>query len=271
VGGNQQQEKEETVSDHEFDPFKLSSGLPLVGATVTVESLTFGIDNEYDAEACVAIIVFQPDEGESQRQLYSVGKTFEAGGTGETLVHKSGKKVNLNDNSNYGRLVQSFTTMEGAAEAMAEVRNREVEPVFDGAWIEGMRFVLGELKFKGYAGKGKDPSEAPDKTLIVFSEYLGTGDEAPKKATKATSKLAPKGGAAKAAPKAAAADEDEEYGIDDEDVRKAVIKLATKHAGDFDTYSDKATDIDGVMENAGWRKAVMSTKPGSIWAAFGQE
>lgn len=254
------------MAHDEFDPFHLSSGLPLSGATVTVTKVEFGIDNEYADDACVAMITFtNEDSGEEQRQLYSVGKTFEAGDRGDTLISKSGKKVNLNDNSNYGRLVKSFTTMENAKQAMTDLRELDVEPVFHKDWLEGCRFVMTDLTFDSYAGKGEAPKQ---KTLIVFGEYLGRGEaEAPK----SKGKLAPKAGTKATAKAKADDDDDETFGIEDEGVRAQVIKLAKKHAGDFAEYSDKVTDIDEVMADKALRTAALSQKPGSVWATHGAE
>lgn len=253
------------MASEEFDPFKLSSGLPLSGAEVTVEKVEFGYDNEYSADALVAMITFVPDEGETptRPQIYSMGANFEAVDRGERVQHKSGKQANFNDNSTWGKFITAFTTMEGAAEAMKETRERDSSP-FEASWLVGMRFKLGDLTYSAFAGKGNPLKE---KTLIVPVEYLGTANgAAAKPAAKSGGKLAPKAG--KAAPKKEEEAAADDFGIDDEDTRNAIIALAAEHT-DFGDFAEAALDVDGVGENAAWRKAVMSSKAGSIWAVHG--
>lgn len=266
------------MAQHDFDPFHLTSGLPLSGADVTVTEVEFGYDNEYSADACVAIVHFQPDEGEARKQLYSTGRNFEPADRGDTLVHNTGKNVNVSDSSNYGILVNSFLTMEGADEAMAVTRERGATP-FDAAWLKGMRFTLGDHIIPERIINGKVNKE---KTVMVFAAFLGLdGEEAPaakpaaKKATAPAGKLAPKAGAgAQAArpaakPAAKAAEPEEEtFGVEDDDLRNELIALAQANT-DHGTFLDVATELDAVMTNRAAQKAVMDTKPGSLWATYG--
>lgn len=250
------------MSDQEFNPFALSSGLPLADADVTVVGIEFGFDAQYmNGEACVAIIKFLgDDDGEEHSQFYSVGK-FEAEDRGARLVHPSGKQMNLNQQSNYGRFVDALTSMDNASEFMAAVRENGVDPVFDAKWLDGFRFHLGTTKVKMQDGKERD--------LIVPTHFLGTADTKAKgkASAKSAPKLAPKAG--KAAAKPAPADDDEDYGIDDEEIRNALIELA-KESADFDTYSEAALDVDGVLGNKAYQKAAVSSRAGSIWATFGE-
>lgn len=251
------------MSNEDFDPFKLSSGLPLVGADVTVKEVEFGYDNTYSADACVAMITFEPDEGETQRQLYSIGKNFEPADRGSTLTHKSGKNVNLNDNSNYGRFVKAFTDMADAKGALAETRERGTGP-FDAAWLVGMKFTLGELKYINTM-----TGTAVDKTLIVPVTYNGVASaKGSKAAAKAAPKLAPKA-AGKAAVKKADPNEDEDFGIDDADVLATLIEAA-QEAEDHEAFTDAALEVDGVASNKVWTRIIMSSKPGSLWATHGE-
>lgn len=268
----------------EWDPFKLSSGLPLSGATVTVITHEFGYDAGYGADNCISMVTFQPDDGDAATQMYSVGKNFEPADRGATLVHKSGKPTNMNDNSNWGRFIKAFTEQENAADAMAETRKRKASP-FDASWLIGMRFKLGDLPWINTMEK--DP-EKQKRNLIVPVEYLGTGEEvtSAKPAGKTGKQLAPRPGAAtgpkigKTLDEAVAADEaasghsdggdggDEDFGIDDAKVLKQVIKLA-KGADDWDAFTDAALEVDGVSDNKVWQRAIMNSKPGSIWAVHG--
>ena len=237
------------MAQHDFDPFHLTSGLPLSGADVTVTEVEFGYDNEYSADACVAIVHFQPDEGEARKQLYSTGRNFEPADRGDTLVHNTGKNVNVSDSSNYGILVNSFLTMEGADEAMAITRERGATP-FDAAWLKGMRFTLGDHIIPERIINGKVNKE---KTVMVFAAFLGLeGEEAP---------------AAKPAAKAAEPEE-ETFGVEDDDLRNELIALAQANT-DHGTFLDVATELDAVMTNRAAQKAVMDTKPGSLWATYG--
>ena len=247
------------MSEQEFNPFALSSGLPLADADVTVKGINFGFDAQYmDGKACVAIVTFLgDDDGEEHSQFYSVGK-FEAEDRCERLVHPSGKQMNLNQQSNYGRFVDALVTMDNASEFMAAVRESGVDAVFDAHWLDGFRFHMGSIKLKTQDGKERD--------LIVPTHFLGVSDgKAKGKAKAAAPKLAPKAGKAAAKP---VADEDEDYGIDDEEIRNALIELA-KESADFDAYSEAALDVDGVLGNKAYQKAAVSSRAGSIWATFG--
>lgn len=242
----------------EFNPFNLSSGLPMVDADVTVKSIEFGYDATYaKGEACVAIVTFGMEEGEDAKQLYSVGKTFEPADRGSTLVHTSGKPTNLNNQSNYGRFVDALTKMDNAAEFMKEVRETGVDLVFNAAWLDGMSFHMGTVKLTMQDGKEKD--------LVIPVHYNGMAETSVK--GKAKPKLAAKP-AAKAKAKPEPDEDDEDYGVDDDDIRTALIEAA-EAAADFEEYSEAALDVDGVMGNKVYQKAAVSSKPGSIWATFG--
>jgi hypothetical protein len=255
---------------NEFNPFELTSGLPLAGAEVTVKELTFGFDAQYvDGKVALAMFTFTIEEnGEEGTQFYSVGGKFEPADRGEVLVHESGENKNLNKTSNYGRFVEALLAMDNADEFMAQVREGDAAPVFDAHWLDGFRFELGTLKFTTQDKKEKD--------LIVPVHFLGMAEAGGKKGAKATTKaapkLAPKAGASKASAKAKAVEEDDEeetFGIEDEDIRNALIEAA-KEADDFDAYTEAALDIDGVSEDRTIQRIAMSSKAGSIWATHGK-
>lgn len=256
------------MSEEDFDPFKLTSGLPLSGAEVTVTGIIYGYDAQYGAENCIAMVTFDVDGSEPNTQFYSVGKNFEPGDREQkTLVHKSGKPANLNDNSNYGRMVGAMTsTMKGKEDFMAAVRAKadEVMPVFHGDWLNGFRFKMGDLPWINNLEKDETKR---NKILIVPVEFLGTADE-PKKIAPAAKKLAPKAPGKTIAEAVADDAADEDFGIDDPSVLKQLIKAA-KAADDFDAFTDAADAIDGLSENKVWMKAAYNSKPGSIWATYG--
>lgn len=260
----------------EFNPFELTSGLPLADAEVTVKAMEFGYDAEYmDGEVALAIIEFTIDEnGEDARQLYSVGKKFEPADRGARLVHESGENKNLNKQTNYGRFIDALMAMEGVEEFMEYVRAEDApEPVFDAEWLVGMRFKMGTVQIEMRDKSTKD--------LIVPIEFLGMEgeEEAPAKApAKAAAKAAPAkaAGTAKKAlakPKAAAkveeVEEDETFGIEDDDIRNALIEAA-EAADDFDAYTAAALDIEGVSNDRAIQRIAMSSKAGSIWATHGK-
>jgi hypothetical protein len=168
--------------------------------------------------------------------------------------------MNLNQQTNYGRFVDALMGMDNAQEFLAAVRETGIDPVFDATWLDGFQFHMGTVKIKMQNGNEKD--------LIVPTHFNGVEGAAPKGKAKAAPKLAPKGGTKAKVAAAAPVEDDEDYGIDDDDIRTALIELA-KDSADFDTYSEAALDVDGVLGNKAYQKAAVSSRAGSIWATFG--
>lgn len=258
------------MSKGEFNPFETTSGLPLADADVTVVKLEFGYDAQYmDGEVALAMITFQPDDGDEATQLYSVGKKFEPADRGERLVHESGENKNLNKSTNYGRFIDAVVAL--GDEFMEAVRETGCDPVFDAHWLDGFRFRLGTIKLTTQDKKEKD--------LIVPVEFLGVAEGGKSKA-KAGAKAGAKTGTKALAPKAGAKasakakdpepEDDETFGIDDDDVREALIEAA-KDASDFDEYSSAVLDIDEVASDRKLQRIALSSKDGSIWSTYGGE
>lgn len=252
------------MSDELFD---LGDGLPLSDANVTITNAEFVFDTEYSADAVVMRFTFEPhEEGtEPQNQLYSVGKAFEPLDSGAAVGHTSGKHVKISKQSNFGKFMRFAQECEGFAEA---AREHGADTHAAEWWIGSMWHLTGHEEPKFKDGK---IVEGETRTLIVPDEFLGYADEeeAPSKpATKAPAKkaAAKKGAAKKAAAATGAATVDalrEEEG--GEELIEQLQALAAE-CEDHDAFMEQAMDLDGVAGNRVAEKAVMSSKPGSIWA-----
>ena len=172
-----------------FDPFKLSDGLPLSDVDAEISAVEFRFDTAYSADACVAAITFQPDDGEEQEQLYSCGKNWEPVDRGAATAHESGKaSLMFNKSSNMGRFLSALYACDGFIEAVQE------EGDFDprtAASLVGRRVHLGS---DTYTTMNPSTGVEKERTIIVPVEYLGTSEG--ETATKAPAKKA----AAKKAP-----------------------------------------------------------------------
>lgn len=250
----------------EFDPYSLSSGLPLADVEATVTAVEFRFDTSYSADACVCAVTFQPDEGEEQEQLYSLGKNWEPVDRGENAGHVSGKPSKFNEQTNYGRFLSACFKME---DFMDEVREAGIMP-WEGAFLLGKRFHLGTVDYE--TRNPRKPDDPPKvRQAIIPTEYLGMADdEEPKPAKKtaakktAAKKTAAKGPSAIAKKQHALIEElEEEEG--GEEIVAALRELAAE-AEDFDAFMEGAMEIDGVAESEAAQKVAMSSKEGSIWA-----
>ena len=249
---------------HEFDPYALGSGLPLADADVTVTAMEFRFDTNYSADACVAAITFQPDEGEAQEQLYSCGKGWEPVDRGDATAHVSGRPLNFNANSNYGRFLAAAFACDGFLD---EAREAGVLPT-ESALFVGKRFHLGTIQITT-----KNPSTGVESTkdLIVPDEYLGEGED--EEVTTTPAKKAPaKKAAAKAAPaKGPSAIEKkqlalvEELEAEDADLVEALRELAAE-SEDHESFMEAAMELEGVADSELAQQVAMSSKAGSIWA-----
>jgi hypothetical protein len=255
-----------------YDPYALGSGLPLADTDATVVGVEFRFDTEYSADACVAAIMFEPDEGENQEQLYSLGKGWEPTDRGASTAHVSGRELNFNKNSNYGRFLTAAYECEGFLD---EVREAGILPQSQDMFL-GKRFTLGTVEYTTRNPSKKD-SEETVKSAIIPTAYLGWGEEeeeeeeveAPKRTKKvAAKKAAPKKAAATKGPSAiekkqialiAALDEE------DEDLVQALRDLALE-SEDHETFMEAAMELEGVAESDTAQQVAMSSKPASIWA-----
>lgn len=246
-----------------FDPYSLSSGLPLADVDATVTAVEFRFDTSYAADACVAAVTFQPDEGDEQEQLYSCGRGWEPIDRGENAAHVSGKPNRFNEQTNYGRFLKACFQLENF---MDEVREEGVMP-WEGAFLLGKRFHLGTVEYETRNPSKKD-SEPQTRTAIVPTEYLGMGeDDAPAKAPakKAAAKKTAAKGPSAIEKKQIALIEELEAEEGGEEIVAALRELATE-SEDFDAFMEGAMEIDGVAESDAAQKVAMSSKAGSIWA-----
>jgi hypothetical protein len=157
-------------NEHTFDPFALGSGLPLADTNAVITNAEFKFDTAYSADACVIAITFQPEDGgEPQEQLYSVGKNFEPLERGSALGHTSGKSVNINGQSNYGRFLSHAAQCEGFKEHAGETK---ADPFQAALWI-GTKWHLTTVEYST-----RNPSQADSvekvRSAVVPDEFLGT-------------------------------------------------------------------------------------------------
>lgn len=245
-----------------YDPYALGSGLPLADTEAVVSAMEFRFDTNYSADACVAAITFQPDEGEAQEQLYSCGKGWEPIDRGAGTAHVSGREtMNINKNSNYGRFLAAAYVCDGFLD---EVREEGILPT-DVNMFLGKRFMLGTVEYST-RNPSKADSEETTKTAIVPVAYLGVeGDEAPAKAPakKAAAKKAPATGASAIEKKQIALIEELES--EDADMVAALRELAGD-SEDHESFMEAAMDIEGVADSDLAQQVAMSSKAGSIWA-----
>lgn len=245
-----------------YDPYALGSGLPLADTEAVVTAMEFRFDTSYAADACVAAITFQPDEGEEQEQLYSCGKGWEPVDRGAAAAHVSGRDLNFNKNSNYGRFLAAAFECEGFLD---EVREEGIVPTQVEMFV-GKRFHLGTVEYTT-RNPSKADSEDSVKTAIVPVAYLGVEEEAEAPAKKAPAKKA----AAKAPAKGPSAIEKKQIALidqleeEDADMVAALRELAGE-SEDHESFMEAAMDIDGVADSDLAQQVAMSSKAGSIWA-----
>lgn len=261
----------------EFSYFDLGSGLPLADAIVHITAAEFRFDTEYSADAVVCAINMQPlEEGvEPQEQLYSVGKGWEPLDGGASVGHGSGKRVKINNQSNYGRWIGAAVQCEGFLD---EARERGLEPDSAGLWTD-LIFRLTTVEYETRnPSKPNDPPKM--RTAVVPGEFLGTSEtyegveeEAPAKpAAKkvagkkvAAKKVAakPAGAGVAAAQAAAIAELEEEEGGDE--FIEALRGMAAE-AEDHESFMEAAFELDAPGDGKLAGKVIMSSKPGSVWA-----
>lgn len=239
-----------------YDPYALGSGLPLADTEAVVTAMEFRFDTNYSADACVAAITFQPDEGEEQEQLYSCGKGWEPVDRGAATAHVSGRDLNFNKNSNYGRFLQAAFECDGFLD---EVREAGIFPTSVDMFV-GKRFHLGTIQITT-----TNPSTGKESTkdLVVPTDYLGVDeDEAPAPKKAAAKKTAAKGPSAIEKKQIALIEQLEE---EDADMVAALRELASE-SEDHESFMEAAMDIDGVADSDLAQQVAMSSKAGSIWA-----
>lgn len=278
--------KGQLMSD-EFSYFDLGSGLPLADAVVHVTAAEFRFDTDYSADAVVCAIKMQPldEEGvEEQEQLYSVGKGWEPLDSGASVGHGSGKRVKINNQSNYGRWIAAAVQCEGFLD---EARERGLEPDSAELWVD-LIFRLTTVEYET-RNPSKPTEPAKMRTAVVPGEYLGTtetyegdaditppADLGSKPAGKAVAKkVAGKKVAAKKAPAKAAgastsdaqaaaiAELEQEEGGED---FVATLRTLAAEAEDHESFMEAAFEYEAPGDGKLAGKVIMSSKPGSVWA-----
>jgi hypothetical protein len=246
-----------------YDPYALGSGLPLADTEAVVTAMEFRFDTEYAADACVAAITFQPDEGEEQEQLYSCGKGWEPIDRGAATAHTSGRDLNFNKQSNYGRFLAAAYECEGFLD---EVREEGILPTQVEMFV-GKRFHLGTVEYSTRNPSKKD-SEETVKTAIVPVAYLGVEEEEAPAKPAAKKTVAKKAAAPAKGPSAIEKKQIaliEQLEEEDADMVAALRELAGE-SEDHESFMEAAMDIDGVADSDLAQQVAMSSKAGSIWA-----
>jgi hypothetical protein len=250
--------------------WELSSGLALDGATVDIESVEFGYNANLGAGVmCANFKVVDIESGEEIEQSFSVGSGWDTTRDGSQLVSDKPKKINKN--TNYGILIESALEIIGIENAASVLGGSPKEAAI---W-PGTRWSFGTVKMKRVNPTTGAESE---KDVFVFTEYHGASEEEPEPEPEPAKPAATRaggarkaigtraGGARKAtgASKAAASNGVAE-GVDEE-LWDELVELA-RGSEDHDAFLEAALDIEAVEGNKAAQKAVMGTKPGSVWAA----
>jgi len=249
-----------------YDPYALGSGLPLADTEAVVTAMEFRFDTSYAADACVAAITFQPDEGEEQEQLYSCGKGWEPVDRGAAAAHVSGRDLNFNKNYNYGRFLAAAFECDGFLD---EVREEGIVPTQVEMFV-GKRFHLGTVEYTT-RNPSKADSEDSVKTAIVPVAYLGVDEDEAEDEAPAKKAPAKKAAAKKTAAKGPSAIEKKQIALidqleeEDADMVAALRELAGE-SEDHESFMEAAMDIDGVADSDLAQQVAMSSKAGSIWA-----
>lgn len=256
------------MSDELFD---LGDGLPLSDANATIVGAEFRFDTEYSADAVVLAFTFQPDEDgvEEQTQLYSVGKNFEPLDGGSEVGHTSGKHVKISKQSNYGKFMRAAQECEGFADVARELGAN----THAAEWWIGTRWHLTTEEFE-VKNPSKPDQPAKIRTIIIPDEFLGLadgedgddGEEASEPASRPAKKAAAKKGAAKKKVAAKVSNPLDELAEQEggEELIQTLRDLADT-CEDHESFMEAAMDVDGVAGNSAAEKAILSTKPGSIW------
>lgn len=232
----------------------LGSGLALDGMTGIISDAEFGFNASIGAGICCLNLTIQDtedDNAEEVEQSFSCGNKFEASKDGSELLGKGP----IIKTSNYGLLLGSL------AECVDDISVLELDPRNADTW-KGMLVSWGSV-----VATTTNPTTGVSKesTKFIITDFHGRGDD-PAPATKGTAKKAATKTVNKTVNKKAPASDHE--GIED-DLWNALMELAGEHEdhGDFATAALDIPEVDG---NKAAQKAIMGTKPGSVWAAKGE-
>ena len=243
--------------------WETSSGLPLDGLDVTVTQMEFGYNASIGAGVVCANFTFVDEDGVEYEQSFSIGKNGEPTRDGSELT---GAPKTFPSRTNYGRLIDS---VRGLMEHPGDVIG---SPKQAAGWV-GTKWTVGTVAVESTNPNSADPATATKVSdKFVFTAYLG------KEEAKAARSKAPTGpvkkSVAKPAPEPdeAEADDDDGESSDepwsvlgvDEVLWAKLVKLA-KASDSHDEFSDAALEIAEVDKSREAQKAVLTTKPGSVW------
>lgn len=252
--------------------WETSSGLPLDGADVTVTAMEFGYNASIGAGVVCANFTFVDEDGVEYEQSFSIGKNGEPTRDGSEVT---GAPKMFPARTNYGRLIDSVRALvDHPGEVIGSPKKAE-------GWI-GTKWTVGTVPVETTNPNATDPATATKvKDAFVFTQYLGKEGQRAAKNAAAKTKAAAK--PAKAAAKNVEPDEPDEdeaeagaeadtdvndepwsvLGVD-ETLWKRLVKMA-KAADSHDEFSDEALEIADVDKDKAAQKAVLTTKPGSVW------
>jgi hypothetical protein len=220
------------MNDQEWE---LSSGLPLDGATVTITATEFGYRQNIAKDTTFACLTFQPEQGDTAEQCYSVGKGWEPGARGAELVTSDGRKRNINDQTGYGKFITAALKCDGMKETL---RDRGIHYTKAAAW-EGLRFELASVKEEVVNPTTGQKKETSRILPVKFLGVVGDGGEV-------------KGGG-----------DNTDTGIDP--TLEAKLVGIARASESHDAFMAAAFAQDGVAGTAA-EDLVMASGKGSIWA-----
>lgn len=252
------------------EEWETGSGLALDGATVVVTNGEFGFNANMGAGiTCLNLTFADLDSGEQIEQSFSAGSKFEANRDGSELVG-DGK---INNNSNLGLLIESIKGV--LAEAGLDPGEVIGNPRVAASWVNpNNAWTFGTVE-RDVMNPTTKVSKTANKFVVVGYAELEAAEAAPaaKPAARAA-KAAPAaraasagtrvGGArtaAKAAPKASGLPD----GVDQE-LWDQLLELAAQY-DEHGEFAEAALELDEVKDSKPAQKAVLGTKPGTVWAA----
>lgn len=187
---------------------------------------------------CLMLTFEGPELTKPIVEKFSCGKGWIAGDAqGETAVREDGAKKNFVKSSKVGLFITEALRV-GAGPTMKAKGGTQ----FNAASYRGLKFHIKAIE-KDYGG------EIGVKKVRVPVAFLGTDDAATGDTSSAPAKAPAAGGAA----------------VEESPLLAKVRELAAT-ASTHDEFMEAAFAVPGVEDDAKVASAVMSTKPGSIWA-----
>lgn len=248
------------------DEWETGSGFTLDGATAQITNMEFGFNSGIGqgtfANLTLTIVDGSEsgDPGEEIEQSFSVGGKFEASRDGQSL-EGHGK---INKNSTFGILMDSV--VEVLVEDGYNPGDVIGNPKETDGWL-GQVFTWGTIEKETMNPSTKEKGM---RSKFIVTEYHGSdpesleadeadADEAPAPAKKAPAKKLPaKKTAAAKKPALPAGLSQEQFDY--------YVSIAQQYE-DHDEFAQAMLDDEDVAADPKLQQAIMSTKPGSIWAS----